>query len=933
MENENYRLHSELPQWASRQKTSKAIKIVEPDTGEVRIPPKASTIHQTLPASTKRNVTSQIPTNPKLSNATAFYTALPLPRTTEKSNQTSESLPVNPPLFNQVGQESLAGDFEHAFDVYARPFVPQALSVINTLKGHIIHTPARNHVAFEAYSRGYMGVEFLPRIPEPIALPLFATPEVTHSEYEQYFRYHLEEEIRSQELENVSYSLYAASAIDISYNSELDSKLGPARSLMCRFKIPGLRENSPYIEEDDVVEIRQLRYEGWEKLVGTGDGMFGVQPPIATPIWTGVVFEARVLSVQRKNEEIVVAVAGLMALDYQQSLSGASRPRFNIQFPVPKHRYTPIQQVLPVIQEGLVLYDNQKDYNKSDGPHHWLKSMLFPTEEDGKMQTRLNPGAFSRDLFDNQLNREQQKAVESICLQNYGTLPYLISGPPGTGKTKTLVETALQLIKNDHNVSHVLICAPSDPATDTLVQRLSKHLNPSEMLRLNRPSRTFAEVPDSVLPYCHVPKGQYHNFSLPPFETLMSYKVVVTTCRDASLLLYSRMTNSDLFAAEFGLRRTIHPCGKIPKVDLHWGALLVDEAAQAIEPEVLLALSVVAPPREFVWVAFTPLFIMVGDEYQLCPRTSLPSSPLRASLLERLFKRPVYARHPLARSQTGRAPPPLNKTMLPILRPAFTNLIRNYRSHPAILAVPSALFYADTLEPEVEDPNLLASWSQWQGRKWPVLFVSNNSQDDLEQDGGGWFNPGEAQIASWYASHLVESGLVQPKEICIMSPFSAQVARLRKTVRKTPKNWEVNIGPTEAFQGLERAVVILCTTRSRQRFVERDQKAGWGLIGMPNKMNVALTRAKFGLVVIGKKDVLTEDPNWKAFINFCERNGLVAGNTIGGASPDALRQRTRLEKVLLEDEPIDEGTRVLGGVSHDDEMWTSEQHTVLDMSD
>lgn len=317
---------------------------------------------------------------------------------------------------------------------------------------------------------------------------------------------------------------------------------------------------------------------------------------------------------------------------------------------------------------------------------------------------------------------------------------------------------------------------------------------------------------------------------------------------------------------------------------------------------------------------------------RLGPRTSLRFTPLKTSLFARLFARPVYADHPLARGRTGKAPPPLNKAMLPIHRPAFTNLIRNYRSHPAILAVPSVLFYADTLEPEATHTDCLASWSEWRGRRWPVLFRDNGSEDDSEIDSGGWYNAGEAQIACGYAANLVQTGLVDQKEVCIMTPFKAQVQCLRKTIRdqKYGSLWEVDIGPTEAFQGLERGVVILCTTRSKQRFVNSDKAADWGIIGFPNKMNVALTRAKFGLIVIGRREILVQDPNWKAYLDFCDRNGLVSGETGGD---DQLYDQdpaklTRLEKVLVAKERDLKGrdvddSRILRGRDEDDEMWTS----------
>ncbi|EME83266.1 uncharacterized protein MYCFIDRAFT_116328, partial [Pseudocercospora fijiensis CIRAD86] len=499
----------------------------------------------------------------------------------------------------------------------------------------------------------------------------------------------------------------------------------------------------------------------------------------------------------------------------------------------------------------------------------WLRAMLFPTHDDGAMQHKLNPSTFNCVQFDDELNHEQLKAVHTVLREKYGRLPYLISGPPGTGKTKTVVEIALQLI-HDHSTTAVLLCAPSDPAADTIVHRLSKHLTPNQLLRMNSPARSFPEVPSSIMPFCHI---EDKFFSLPPFPELMRKRIVVTTVRDTEVLHQARLTNRDLFALERGLYTALHQEDMPYVPSLHWSALLMDEAAQATEPEALLPLLAVAPPENALQDLKPPLVVMVGDQNQLGPRTASKKAGIQKSLFERLLSRSIYCEHPLARSkQKGGHVPRLTRDMLPITRPPFTDLIRNYRSHPAILATPSSLFYNDTLEPCASGVESLLPWYGFKGRQLPVLFRDNRSGDEIEQDGGGWFNLGEADIALAIAQSFLRQELLQPEQICIMSPFRAQVKVLRRKAREQLKPG-INIGPLEAFQGLESRLVILCTTRTRDRFIDQDIARGLGVIHEPRRFNVALTRAKEGLVVIGNPDVLDLDENWASFLAFCKRTG------------------------------------------------------------
>ncbi|OAG12175.1 P-loop containing nucleoside triphosphate hydrolase protein [Paraphaeosphaeria sporulosa] len=505
----------------------------------------------------------------------------------------------------------------------------------------------------------------------------------------------------------------------------------------------------------------------------------------------------------------------------------------------------------------------------------WIRRMLFPVESDGKVQTKLRKVP-QRALFDSQINYEQAHAVNSACINDYGCLPYLISGPPGTGKTKTIVETAMQLL-NCHITDHILICAPSESAADTLALRLKEYLSTTELLRLNGPWRADNEVAPALMQHTYMEADM---FALPPFKQFMAYNVVVTSCRDAAILVEARLTNTDLWTVEKNFLEAFKCTNATPTSALHWGALLIDEAAQGTELDFLPALTAICPPPSYTTSHPQPLFILAGDEKQLGPQTSSHDPSVSQSLFARLFSRPIYKNHPLSRTNTkpSTGPPAMRKSMLPLLYPPFTNLTRNYRSHPAILSVPSNLFYADTLIPEAPTPSTpLQSSRLWRGAKWPVVFIPHAYVEELERDNGGWYNDGEARIACDVAAHLITHDSVAQPDIAIISPFAAQVKRIRSLIRSPDFGfWDVNIGPLEAFQGLEKRVVIIATTRTRgKHFVERDVERGLGLIHQPRKMNVALTRAKEGLIVLGSASALAKDYYWKEFLAFCWRNGLV----------------------------------------------------------
>lgn len=144
-----------------------------------------------------------------------------------------------------------------------------------------------------------------------------------------------------------------------------------------------------------------------------------------------------------------------------------------------------------------------------------------------------------------------------------------------TGKTKTIVETILQILASNP-CAHVLVCAPSNPAADTIARRLLRTLTREDMFRLNAANRTFAEVPDILLPYCWITDD---TFGLPPFERLMEYKVVVCGLLDAGILTKAHASNGDLGRAVVDvmeMQKVRRPTDKVA-VRPHWTHLLVDE--------------------------------------------------------------------------------------------------------------------------------------------------------------------------------------------------------------------------------------------------------------------------------------------------------------------------------------------------------------------
>ncbi|KAF8298246.1 P-loop containing nucleoside triphosphate hydrolase protein [Clavulina sp. PMI_390] len=540
------------------------------------------------------------------------------------------------------------------------------------------------------------------------------------------------------------------------------------------------------------------------------------------------------------------------------------------------------------------------------------------------------------DWMDSQLNDEQKLAVKSIVHGKHG-IPYLISGPPGTGKTKTIVEAIFQILEH-HPTTHILVCGASNSSADTLATRLSRKLGSHALFRLNDPSRPMNEVRIGLQPWCHHENGLW---ALPPIKDLLSKSVIVTSCVDASLLFSARCTNAALSILEDHFTSHLHSNAHTPPPPFptrqHFGFLLIDEAAQASEMELCIPLSVVAPAPTFyrtgqpIPAADLPHVTICGDTKQLGPRiesADCRNHDMDVSLLERLFERDVYKNSPFSRKamrmqRLAKQQPVIghkrrkNGTVEerhPVqgISTPFCNLTKNYRSHPAILMLPSTLFYEDTLvayaAPEVQN-SPLRGWPALRTSDFPFLFVGKTTPEEWTDQRLSYYNSGEiGEIISIVTGLLGKSeptapyflpaemrGKLLASEISVISPFREQVWRVRQALR-TLGLAAVDVGDVESLQGAENRVVIVSTVRSSSRFLAEDQRMNRGVIFEAKRFNVALTRAKELLIVVGNADVLRVDPWWKLLLTFAMRNNAYVGPPIPSIDRASVDAFSRLEE-------------------------------------
>lgn len=587
-------------------------------------------------------------------------------------------------------------------------------------------------------------------------------------------------------------------------------------------------------------------------------------------------------------------------------------------------------------------------------PPNMFTELLFPNRAPTIMMRSSSSSSSSSEedmLLSSALQLEKQQLNDSQISFVYMVMkrtlhpsmdiirpPMVLTGPAGTGKTKTLLAAIWQVLQLNNNNHHtmpahqhqaksryrILVCTPSHTAADVVTLRLAELLDPTRLFRLYDSDRPVETVPIQILRFAcqSVETGA---FSMPSGPELLQYSVIVCTCSDAHLLYQAGCTNELLRVRrrcfQQYLQVTLRQCQLIggddgeplllQSVDQpHFTHLFVDEAAQATEPEILIPFSVVIDPL----LGSPKVEIgLVGDPRQLSPNVfsnAAAGAGFGRSLLERLLLRPVHCLGGGGPDMLGNEPRQMEEFILYSLHDQLSVFLTlNYRGHPAFLMMPSALFYFDRLRSDkgvesptsshwcdvlrhVEELSSLVDISdlpdtirphpkQWQ---WPVHFrgvVGKDVSITIDSSFVGtnsWSNPAEARVVVDIVTALTQQG-VSSASIGVMAPFRGQVVTIRKLLRHINLG-RINVGTVEDFQAVERDVMILSLTRSTHSFVEHDIGQRMGIFGHSKRSNVALTRAEHLFCVVGNPHIMAKDPTWRQWLLFCLRNGFWYGEGV-----------------------------------------------------
>ncbi|KAL3125935.1 hypothetical protein niasHT_009464 [Heterodera trifolii] len=436
-------------------------------------------------------------------------------------------------------------------------------------------------------------------------------------------------------------------------------------------------------------------------------------------------------------------------------------------------------------------------------------------------------------------DQQQQLAIFSIVNGIHGTVPFVLWGPPGTGKTVTLVECVRQLMQQDEK-NRILICTPSNTAADLVARRILETdiLSPIQMRRYYSLGKSVDERDkglDTIIKMenCSIYGLYDERFKIDNYAMLTKQNVrLVFATLACSAYLEEEIRVSDFFSHIF-----------------------IDEAGQSIEPETLIPITRFATRNTRV--------VLCGDHQQLGPVVKAhflkAYKSCHLSLMERLMTT-MRAEENSFRINGQKSVYTDGRT--------FCQLTDSYRCHPKIIHFSSVNFYDGTLRAvNEENRKSFCDWKHLPSKNFPLLFHALTKGAEVKQlEGRSYHNEEEVEVVLKYIQLLRETD-IEDTEIGVISPYKQQTLKIRDRLAGS----RITVDSVECYQGSERRVIIFTLSRSKQI----------GFLSEFKRLNTSLTRAKELVIVVASLDFVrnlnSKHPNnyWISFIEFCIDNNAV----------------------------------------------------------
>lgn len=407
----------------------------------------------------------------------------------------------------------------------------------------------------------------------------------------------------------------------------------------------------------------------------------------------------------------------------------------------------------------------------------------------------------------------------------------LIQGPPGTGKTVTSATIVYHLVKAGN--TPVLVCAPSNIAVDQLTEKI--HRTGLKVVRLCAKSREAISSPVSFLALHNQIRSMEGHSELHKLQQLKDETGELSSADEKRYRMLKKACERELLEAADVICCTCVGAGDPRLARFKFHSILIDESMQATEPECMVP--VVLGAKQLA---------LVGDHCQLGP-VVMCKKAARAGLSQSLFERLVVLG----------------------IRPLRLEV--QYRMHPALSKFPSNFFYEGSLQNGVnpDDRQMKGVDFPWPQPEKPMFFYCCQGQEEIAGSGTSYLNRTEASLVEKITTRFLKCG-VRPEQIGIITPYEGQRAYLVQYMQYNGSlhamlYQEIEVASVDAFQGREKDFIIMSCVRSNEH-------QGIGFLNDPRRLNVALTRARYGIIIVGNPKVLSKQPLWNHLLTFYKEN-------------------------------------------------------------